>query len=134
MKPTLRNWRAWVLTFALAAASIGAFAVFSTSKGAGITQANCDRLVEGMTQDEVEFILNCPPGDYTDGRAMFFRCGMRVSGLVDTEWIGLQGTVWATFREADGRLVDKIFLDTYLWPPPNLLDRVKRLCSNVLGW
>jgi hypothetical protein len=32
-----------------------------------ITQANCDRIREGMTQGDLETIFGVPPGNYTTG-------------------------------------------------------------------
>ena len=46
------------------------------AKGSGITKANFDLIVKGMTQEYVEEIFGCPTGDYTNGESSSFRCGI----------------------------------------------------------
>jgi hypothetical protein len=97
------------------------------ASGSGITKANFDLIVEGMTQVDVEEIFGCPPGDYTNGQAFSFRCGVGVVGIRKDIWTGYGGDIEVNFRKEDGKVVDKFFMETALWPKPTWLDRIKRL-------
>jgi hypothetical protein len=124
----------WLGATVLAAAGIVALTtVLPRYAGSGITEANYRRLVTGMTEAEVEKILGCPPGDYTDGRALYLRGHTSFPGLGEREWVGLRGSVVAWFREEDRRLVSAEFRKTLLWPQPSWPDRVKAYCRYALG-
>jgi outer membrane protein assembly factor BamE (lipoprotein component of BamABCDE complex) len=101
--------------------------------GSGITEANYRRIMTGMTEAEVETVLGCPPGNYTDGRALCLRAYTSFPGLGEREWVGLRGTVVAWFRVEDRRLVSAEFRETLLWPQPGWWDRAKAYCRYALG-
>lgn len=95
--------------------------------GSGITKANYDRIVKGMTQDDVEEILDCPPGDYTNGEAISDKCGMPIIGTRQFSWTGYAGDVDVRFSNKDGKVVNKNFMKTFLIPKPTWLERIKNL-------
>lgn len=92
-----------------------------------ITKANFDLIVEGMTQEDVEEIFGCPPGDYTNGQATSMRCGIGVRGIRKEIWTGLEGDIEVDFSRADGKVVHKYFAETIIFPKPTWLDRIKAL-------
>jgi hypothetical protein len=102
------------------------------AKGSGITRANFDRIVEGMTQQDVEEIFGCPPGDYTNGESISFRWHIR-SYIRKKTWTGYEGDIDVQFSREDGKVVDKFFMETALWPKPTWLDRIKGLCHDVFS-
>jgi hypothetical protein len=71
----IRPW--WLASFAIALVLLGAFLAVALPRRSmsGITQANFDRIQEGMTVEEVEAILGCPAGD-------LFRAQERYNGAV----------------------------------------------------
>src|SRR6266568_1233520 len=70
-------------------------------KGSGITKANFDLIVKGMTQEEVEEIFACPPGDYTNGQAFSARCGMESPSFRKESWTGYGGDIDIEFSRSD---------------------------------
>jgi hypothetical protein len=103
------------------------------AKGSGITKANFDRIVEGMSQEDVEEIFGCPPGDYTNGQALSFRCGIGIIGIRKKVWTGYGGDIEVNFRKEDGKVVDKFFMETALWPKPTWIDRIKGLFQDAFS-
>jgi hypothetical protein len=67
-----------------------------------------------MSQEEVEEIFGCPPGDYTNGQAL----SVRVLGIRRQIWTGYGGDINVEFSREDGKVVDKSFMKTALWPKP----------------
>jgi len=114
-----------------AGAAVAACALIRLPAAPGITEANFNRLTEGMAEAEVERILGGAPGDYNDGTAVHFPTGVISGGLQRKDWLGNRGRVQASFR--DGRLVDKHFLMPYVLPRPTWLDRVRWFCRDLLG-
>ena len=102
------------------------------AKGSGITKVNFDRIVKGMPQEDVEEIFGCPPGDYTNGESISFRGHIR-SYIRKETWTGYDGDIDVQFSREDGKVVDKFFLETRLWPKPTWLDRIKGLFQNALS-
>jgi hypothetical protein len=100
-------------------------------RGVGITQANYERIREGMTLDEIEAILGVPAGDYTDGR--FYALPIPSSGfsplrhipVIWRNWISEEGCIIIGFSES-GQVCRKRF-----WPVVRehrtFLDRLRRL-------
>src|SRR5713101_6739091 len=95
------------LVVVLLAGFLAALSLRSAAKSSGITKANFDLIVEGMTQEDVEEIFGCPPGDYTNGQAISFRCGMGVAGIRKEIWTGYGGDIEVEFSTDDGKVVDK---------------------------
>jgi hypothetical protein len=102
-------------------------------KGSGITKANFDLIAEGMTQRDVEEIFGCPPGDYTKGQAFSFRCGVGVVGIRKEIWTGYGGDTEVEFSRSDGKVVDKFFMETALWPKPTWFDRINGLFKDAFS-
>jgi hypothetical protein len=92
-----------------------------------ITKTNFDKIAAGMTQEDVEEIFGCPPGDYTNGQAVNVRCGIGVRGIRQSCWIGYEGDIDVEFSRKDGKVVGKHFMETWLLEKPALLDRMKGL-------
>ncbi len=90
-------------------------------KGLGITKANFDLIVEGMTREDVEKIFGCPPGDYSNGQAMI---GGNIK-QAPPDWIGYGGTIWVQFSE-DGKVIQKQYRETYIFKR-TWLERIKRI-------
>jgi hypothetical protein len=102
------------------------------AKGSGITKANFNLIVEGMTQEDVEEIFGCPPGDYTNGDGLSFRC-CGSSGIRREDWTGYEGDIDIEFSREDGKVVYKSFRNTAIWPKPTWLDRIKGLFQAVFS-
>lgn len=79
--------------------------------GAGITKANYERITVGMTLQEVEAVLGCPPGDYTDGQAL--NPHLRDSAPCG-QWLGFGGEVGVDFDPA-GRVERKWYAPAVIW-------------------
>ena len=121
------------LAVVLAACFLAAFSPRPAAKGSGITKANFDLIVKGMTQEEVEEIFACPPGDYTNGQAFSARCGMESPSFRKEIWTGYGGDIDIEFSRSDGKVVDKFFKETSLWRKPTWLDRIKRLFQDAFS-
>src|SRR5262245_41101844 len=72
MRWLFTRWWAWALV-AMTALLLVAMALFA-SGGSKITEANCDRIVAGMTLEEVEALLGRPPSASSDDGFMQFWC------------------------------------------------------------
>jgi len=83
----LRRWWTWT-TAAVTATVLIAAGLLIAVGGSRITEANCDRIVNGMTLEEVEALLGSPPrelelqmiadgvGDHLPARWFFGYCWM----------------------------------------------------------
>ncbi len=65
-------------------------------------QELADQISIGMTRDEVEAILGCPPGDYTTGPCDTPPLGSR--GFIRDKWLSDTGIIVVLFND-DGRVV-----------------------------
>src|SRR5262245_22947693 len=124
MKLSIRDRYSCLAIAATAAVATAVVILRPEPAGTGITEANFDRIEEGMTQEDVERIVGCPPGDYTEGRAINFRCGLGVVGIRCEAWVGYKGTILLDFREGDGRLERKVFTQTFIRPQESWFDRI----------
>jgi hypothetical protein len=106
-----RKSRAFWLIVAAATATLVAASWAFLFRGDGITQANYERIQEGMTQYEVETLLGGPPGNYAlftySERPWGFVFG-NWPALVDRFWIGENGCVKVTFN--GGMVASKGFI------------------------
>jgi hypothetical protein len=70
----------------------------------GINHSNFQRIKAGMTQADVEALMGCPPGDYSDDNAFLWAYGegwgVRNAGM-DACWTSNDGLVSASF-DANG--------------------------------
>jgi hypothetical protein len=70
---------------------------------AGFTEEQRKLIKSGMTEEEVESILGCPPGDYTsDG---YFLGGSRFSFEYSKTWAGPSGVIEVVFDGKSRRAV-----------------------------
>jgi hypothetical protein len=108
-------------------------------RGAGIAQANYERLREGMTLDEVQAILGDPAGDYTGGQceplsrpliSISQSKNIRVipRPVTRRQWISDQGCICVGFTQG-GQICRKAFLPVER-QYTTFLDRLRR----VLPW
>src|SRR4051812_46918236 len=111
MRHLIRNHYFWLASITAVVGAIGA-AMTHEPAGSGITESNFNRLVVGMTEEDVERVLGCPSGDYTDQTALNFRCGLGAYGIQRQVWIGRRITIETEFREEDGCLERMYYLDT----------------------
>jgi len=106
------------------------------AKGSGITKANFDRIVEGMTQQDVEGIFGCPPGNYTNGQAfsgISMKYRMKYEGIRREFWTGYGGDIEVAFSKEDGKVVAKHCMETEIILKPTWLDRIKGLFKDVFS-
>jgi hypothetical protein len=54
-------------------------------------------------------------------------------GIRKKVWTGYGGDIEVNFRKEDGKVVDKFFMETALWPRPTWFDRIKGLCHDVFS-
>jgi hypothetical protein len=111
MTSQVRN-RALLIAAAVGLAAVG---VYSWSqRKPDFTAAQHLRINEGMTLQQVEAILGCPPGDYT-------RAGVPPShsdSILSTEetreeaWLGETGSIHVTF-DKDGRVALSSYSETH---------------------
>jgi hypothetical protein len=102
----MRRWVACGLVLALAAAG---WYWLEHRPGSGITAENADRIEPGMTAAEVETILGCPAGVYSDRERSFLsRRSLKIIALslegpppVTRWWVGAAGTVEVVFDGED---------------------------------
>jgi hypothetical protein len=94
---------------------------------------NLDLIVNGMTQADVEEIFGCPPGDYTNGEALSWRCGIGSPTFRKKIWTGYGGDIEVNFRKDDGKAVDKFYMETRLWRRPTWIDRIKGLFKDAFS-
>jgi hypothetical protein len=99
--------------------------------GSCITEANFCRIADGMTEQEVEDILGCPAGDYTDGMAVQLASRRQVGDLNEREWLGYGGRI--TLRLKSGRTVEKRFSVPSLLRQPTWVDRLRQSVRDRLG-
>jgi hypothetical protein len=122
------------LAFVLLAGFLAASYPRPAAKGSGITKANFDLIVEGMTQEEVEKILGCPPGVYTNGDAISSTSsGMAIQFNRHELWFGYGGAIFVEFSSEGEKVVDKGYADTLLFPKPTWLDRIKGLFQDAFS-
>ena len=124
MNASRRNLLSAALAVLLLAGFLAVLRARPAGLSSGINKANFDLIEEGMTQKDVEEIFGCPPGDYTNGQAVPWRCGL-VVGMRQEFWIGYEGDIDVEFRKKDGTVVDKHFIETWIRPKPTWLDRIR---------
>jgi hypothetical protein len=113
-----------LLVVVLLAGFLIALSARTQAKGSKITKANFDLIIEGMTQEAVEEVFACPPGDYTNGEALCLRCGVSSPRVRKEIWTGYEGDIEVEFSRKDGKVVDKCFAKPEIFPNPTLLDRI----------
>ncbi len=122
-----------LLTVVLLVGFLAALSPRTQRKGSKITKANFDLIAKGMPQEEVEEIFACPPGDYTNGEAASWRCGIPSLRVRKEIWIGYGGDIEVEFSREDDKVVDKCFVETLIFPKPTLLDRIRGFFQQVIS-
>jgi hypothetical protein len=133
MNASRRNLLSAALAVLLLAGFLAPLRARPAALSSGITKANFDLIVEGMTQQDVEEIFGCPPGDYTNGEARSLRYGIAIISIRKETWTGYGGDIEVEFREDDGKVVDKFYMETKLWRKTTWLDRIKGLCHDLFS-
>jgi outer membrane protein assembly factor BamE (lipoprotein component of BamABCDE complex) len=104
-------------------------AIWATLPRPGITKGNYGRLKEGMTRQEVQDILGCPPGDYNgtvrdrEYAYAFLSHAITLSSPKQEFWIGERVAVMAEFDQ-QGKLFQK---GLYEFPGRGILTHLRRL-------
>lgn len=93
----------WSLVGLLVAAIVGVRLAYPPLQ---INYANYDRVDHGMTLQEVERFLNCPPGDYRSSTDTFVfepqtRLFMLGEAVREVEWFGDRGRLAVGLDEQD---------------------------------
>jgi hypothetical protein len=134
MSPSKKNRRLFAATFvmALIVCAIGT-SLIRGPKG-GITRANYDKIRLGMTQDDVEALLGCPPGDYTDGRPVMgidsYGGSVLMREGVMKEWWDELGIIQVGFDNG-GCVLWTRFVEVSTGPQ-TFIDRVKAWVDRVV--
>ena len=129
MKLAMRKDRLiWLAAAALLGLGVCAILVTVQFPRSGITRENFDRILDGMTEAEVEAILGGPSGRYTDRPMVVVMEGT----MFRRWWIGNEGivTIELTFDEPQ-RVAHKRFDPI---PPETLAERCRRWCRWLPWW
>jgi hypothetical protein len=137
--------RRTLLCIALAIVAAGVGIYLCLPQAPRFTEDQFERIQIGMTQAEVEAVLGCGPGNYSDNVFLLILMDLqtakpRASYAFDRQWAcDLPGWNWQRSEQpalgicirfnADGRVIDKEQV-TLLYPPPTLLERLRA----SVGW
>ncbi len=119
----------WLPTLGLLTAVVVCSFLLLAPARSRITEANCDKIQEGMTQREVEAILGGPPGDYATrpyNREIGMIVGLHLQNAEDyvsKEWIGDEGIITIEFYK-DGTVV---WTDWRPFRQPDIWDRMEQM-------
>ena len=98
------------------------------------TREQCERLVRGMTDEQVAAILGGPPADYTNGRGVYlsFIDEFPLAALrreYPKSWTGDHGAIGAVFDDGKLRRADWY---PNLDPPPDYWKELRRWFSRTI--
>ena len=108
-----------------------------------IDKASFDKIANGMSLQEVESLLRCPPGKHCSNSAMVeltlpdgSKGGMAVNELFDDTDIGVRTFIWAgdngvivVILDAEKRVEDKQFANMYA---EGFLTKARRWLASIL--
>ena len=101
--------RLWLGLGGLTVLGAAAVLLWPAAPPAGISRFSCLRIRAGMSPEQVEAVVGCPPGDYRAAPQAICEMWLHQPGETHTDWYSDQGHLRIVF--ADDR-----FVIAYWWP------------------
>ena len=119
-----RGWLLW-LGLLICLGTLGLLACLGLP-GPRIDQGSFEKIQTGMTQQEVENLIGCSPGNYNGRWRIFHDGGLEGSDDRYKEWVGQEMAI-LVWLDGDGKVSRKESLSLGMTRRDSFLDRLRRL-------